>query len=55
MQVYAYFSSFSIAIGLLRFYRILLLWNLLQLIAVYCFIAIEFIAVYRHLLLWISP
>jgi len=36
MQLYAHPISFSIAIRLLRFYRRLLLWNLLQLIASYC-------------------
>jgi len=36
MQLYAPSICFSIAIKLLRFYRRLLLWNLLQLIAIYC-------------------
>jgi len=51
MQVYAYFSSFSIEIRLLRFYRRLFPLILLPLIAVYDFIAMEITranAIYYH-------
>jgi len=58
MQLYASPICFSIAIWLQRFiafYCYGIYCNLLPFIAFYRFIAIELIAVYCRLLLWISP